>query len=101
MAWAVPALLGGVPVQVAAKVCAHSRAAVQRASSVTAYRKLMQAIAQDAALPGLELFGAGDFGWHEVLGKILDDGHVLAEVIYHARNGFAGGLVDFRPRVRT
>src|SRR4051812_9542515 len=72
VARAVPALLGGIPVDVAAEMGADRRNQMQFAAVVAGGGDLAEPAADDAAFAGLELIDAVDLRRQQVFGEVLD-----------------------------
>src|SRR5215203_1357734 len=97
VAWAVPTLLGRIPMDVAAKVGADRRAQVQLAVAVAGGCDRACTAAYDAALARLELVDAVELAGHQVFGEILDGRYVFLDVVHDRRGWLACRIVDRLP----
>ena len=92
VAGAVPALLEGIPVQMAANMRAGGGDAVKPALSSRKAATLRRPSRMMAPLPGFIVDGF-QFAGRDILGEILHRRHVLGDEVLGCRNGHAGGIV--------
>src|SRR5690242_4656726 len=84
MAGTVPALLGRVPVHMAAEMRAGRGVDMQLATHVAADGEFSQSLAQDAAFSRAELVGAAQFAGGHILCEVLNRAQVLAHEVREA-----------------
>src|SRR5688572_5670732 len=95
--WAVPALLGRVPANLASEMRARSRQQMQLAGKIPAGRNLAAVALNDSSLARPEVIGRPQAVGHRFSRKVLQRRQVLADVVENAGRCLAGGIVDRFP----
>src|SRR5689334_20211696 len=79
MARTIPAALERIPMQMAAQMGTGRRTGMQRAGLVSIGCDLLEALADDRPMAGLDLVVCGHVTRRDIFGEILDRRNVLAD----------------------